>query len=75
MERTILANKRTLLAFIRTSVTFFAGAAALIEFFGENKKLEFTAYISLSIGLIILFIGVHNYFRSKKAMKSMEYIK
>jgi putative membrane protein len=75
IERTRLANQRTLLAYIRTSLAFFASAAALIEFFNKSTPLENTAYISIFIGLIILVFGFYSYYRSKKAMKSMEYIK
>jgi putative membrane protein len=71
IERTKLANHRTLLAYIRTSMTFFAGAAALIEFFDQNKKLELTAYTSIALGVIFLSIGVYNYHSSKKAVKAM----
>ncbi|MFD1737800.1 DUF202 domain-containing protein [Bacillus salitolerans] len=75
MERTKLANYRTLLAFIRTSMTFFAGAAALIEFFNNNRALEITSYVAVTTGVFLLIIGIISYMKSKKSMKSMEYIK
>nr|WP_272495770.1 DUF202 domain-containing protein [Bacillus pinisoli] len=75
MERTKLANQRTLLAFIRTSLAFFATAAALIEFFDQNIFLERTSYVSIVIGTGVLSFGLYSYYRSNKAMKSMEYIK
>ncbi|MBB2483316.1 DUF202 domain-containing protein [Bacillus sp. APMAM] len=75
MERTKLANIRTLLAYIRTSLTFFAGSAALIEFFDKNIKFEITAYISITLGVILLLIGFFNYYRSKKMIKEVQLIK
>ncbi|WP_077623724.1 DUF202 domain-containing protein [Sediminibacillus massiliensis] len=69
-ERTRLANDRTLLAFIRTALTFFVGAAALIEFFGESRKLELTAYATVLIGFITLWIGVYRYYRSRKSIEN-----
>jgi putative membrane protein len=75
MERTKLANERTLLAYIRTSLAFFAAAAALIEFFDKSMKLEITAYITISLGVILLLVGFYNYYRSKKSIKTMQFIK
>ncbi|MDQ0198968.1 DUF202 domain-containing protein [Neobacillus ginsengisoli] len=75
IERTKLANDRTLLAYIRTSLTFFAAAAALIEFFDKNIKFEITAYITISLGFILLLVGFYNYYRSKKTIKAMQFIK
>jgi putative membrane protein len=75
MERTKLTNIQTLLSYIRTSLTFFAVAAALIEFFNKNIKFEITAYISISLGVILLLIGFYNYYRSKKLIKAVQWIK
>jgi len=75
MERTKLANIRTLLAYIRTSLTFFAASAALIEFFDKNVKLEITAYLSITFGIILLIIGFYHYFRSNKLIKTVKIFK
>jgi len=75
LERTKLAIDRTLLAYIRTSLTFFAAAAALIEFFDKSIKFEIIAYITIFLGAILLLIGIYNYYRSKKSIKTMQLIK
>lgn len=75
VERTKLANDRTILAYIRTSLTFFAAAAALIEFFDKNIRFEIMAYIAISFGVILLLVGFYNYYRSKKSIKAIQYIK
>ncbi|PKR85669.1 DUF202 domain-containing protein [Heyndrickxia camelliae] len=75
MERTKLANIRTLLAYIRTSLAFFAASAALIQFFDKNVKLEITAYISITFGVILLIIGFIHYYRSNKWIKVINRLK
>jgi putative membrane protein len=71
MEQAKLANDRTLLAYIRTSLSFFVAAAALIEFFDKSLKLEITAYISFSLGAILFMIGLYTYYRARKSIKAI----
>jgi putative membrane protein len=69
LEQTKLANSRTLLAYIRTSLSFLAAAAALIEFFNKSLMLKSIAYISISLGIFFLLIGIHSYYHSRRTIK------
>lgn len=63
-----------LLAYTRTSLTFFAAAASPIQFF-ENKKFVVAGYFFVPIGIILLGIGGYSFFLSKKLLKEMELVK
>jgi putative membrane protein len=66
-ERTQLANKRTLLSFIRTALAFFAAAASLIQFF-DHIMFVITGYLFIPIGCIILFVGFYSYSKTRKTI-------
>jgi putative membrane protein len=65
LERTRLANSRTLLSFIRTSLYMFLGGMGFLEL----KSLQdyfWVAYLLFSIGVFIFFYGIVSYFIFKK---------
>jgi len=57
MIRTHLANERTLLAYIRTSLAFMAGGLGMIHFF-PAPFLHLFGWILLGIGVVVLGVGV-----------------
>ncbi|MFN3800231.1 MULTISPECIES: DUF202 domain-containing protein [Belliella] len=73
-QRTTLANDRTLLSYIRTSLYFLVSGTALMEVnvLSHISDLGYLAF-ALSIGLI--FLGFFNYFKVKKKLKKGNYIK
>lgn len=72
-QRTTLANDRTLLSYIRTSLYFLVSGTALMEVNVLNhiRNLGYVGF-ALSIGLI--FLGFFNYFKVKKKLKKGNYI-
>ena len=71
LQRTILANQTTFLAFLRTAMYFsIAGLSTRNLLKIENSILiEVTFYL---ISFIILTIGVLNYFKHKKIISENE---
>ena len=69
MERTKLANERTLLSYIRTSLYLLLGGLALIGL-KEISDLKVVGYISISMSVIFLIIGIMRYFQLKKHLKT-----
>ncbi len=70
IDRTKLANNRTLLSFVRTSIYFFASAVAI----NHVEKLEdytFAAQLFTLISILLLIIGVVNYFVHRKNMRKL----
>ncbi len=67
LERTILANQSTLLAFLRTSMYFLVAGLSINNLTTvKHKELIESAFIIVSITLLI--IGVTNFFKHKKSI-------
>ncbi len=67
--RTVLANERTLLAYIRTALTLFIAGISFIEFFKINR-MQILGWIFIGIGVIILFIGIYRYEKTKVIIRA-----
>lgn len=65
--RFLLANERTLLAWIRTSVAIEAGGIALIEI---HKRHSYLGVTVLLLGAVVALIGYHRYRTSEIAIKN-----
>ena len=69
LMRTFLANERTFLSFIRTSLTLFIVAFTLIKFV-DNVILEFSGWVFVAIGVITFFVGLTRYYRMKMLIRA-----
>jgi putative membrane protein len=71
LQRTILANQSTFLAFLRTSMYFFIAGLTLKSLFNINHSslVEISFFIS---SFVIFFIGLFNYFKHKKMILENE---
>ena len=69
-ERTILANERNTLAYVRTGFASFALGIALIKLFEENIKYVYAGYGALGIGVILIILGIVYYPLRKKKILS-----
>ncbi len=70
VERTKLANERTLLSYIRTSLYLILGGIAFLGM-DDLKELKGLGYFSLALSIVILFIGIVRYFQLKTHLKRM----
>ncbi|REG94676.1 YidH family protein [Algoriphagus antarcticus] len=73
-QRTTLANDRTLLSFIRTSLYFLVSGTALFEV-KELDHVRDLGYLAFGLSLVFLIIGFMNYFRIRKKLKRGNYLK
>ena len=73
IERTRLANERTLLSYIRSSLYLLLGGIAFLqlEIFPNFKYL---AFISLFFSILFLVIGVYRFALLKKSLKKLYYM-
>ncbi|MBM3475130.1 MAG: DUF202 domain-containing protein [Armatimonadetes bacterium] len=62
IDRTVLANERTFLAYIRTALTLFVVGASLIKFF-DSLPATVVGWIFIPIGLAVLAFGISRYRR------------
>lgn len=71
LQRTILANQSTFLAFLRTSMYFFIAGLSLESLLkvDHNFLIEMFFFIS---SFVIFCIGVFNYFKHKKMILENE---
>ncbi len=61
--RTILANERTLLAYIRTALSAWIFGMAAVKFFSENFILVCLGWFVTVGGTVILFWGIWQFRR------------
>ena len=71
IDRTRLANQRTFLAFLRTSVYFSAMALTVIgvDKFEQLQDLSIPLFV---VSGILLFIGVFSYLREKRKIRKVQ---
>ncbi|PIN76299.1 hypothetical protein COV18_00090 [Candidatus Woesearchaeota archaeon CG10_big_fil_rev_8_21_14_0_10_37_12] len=69
-ERTVLANERNTLAYVRTGFSAFVLGIALIKLFEEHLFFVYSGWASLLIGLLIIILGLVYYPVRKQKIKS-----
>lgn len=66
-ERTVMADERTLLAYIRTALNVFIFGFVVHRLYVESFWGEMILYIAIACGIILLLIGVYRFsFYEKK---------
>lgn len=68
--RNKLANERTLLAYIRTFLSFVIAGVSLIQFF-DVPSFIILGYCFIPAGFIILVIGIIRYRKMQKRLRGM----
>jgi putative membrane protein len=71
LQRTILANQSTFLAFLRTSMYFFVAGLSLESLLKIDNSFMIEWFLFIS-SIVIFCIGVFNYFKHKKMILENE---
>ena len=71
LQRTILANQSTFLAFLRTSMYFFVACLSLESLLKIDNGFIIEWFLFIS-SFVIFCIGIFNYFRHKKMILENE---
>lgn len=66
-DRTILANERTMLAYIRTAVTVLVGGFSLISFF-PAYYMKLVGWLSLIPAVYLFYLGAKRYYILKQVL-------
>ncbi|MBO6879302.1 MULTISPECIES: DUF202 domain-containing protein [Winogradskyella] len=72
IERTRLANERTLLSYIRSSLYLLLGGIAFFQL-KEFPNFKYLAILSLVFSLIFFIIGIYRFTLLKKSLKRLYY--
>jgi putative membrane protein len=67
MQRTTLANERTLFSYIRTSLYLVIGGIGLLKL-EDFESLAWLGYVSLAISALMIFYGVVRYIVLKRKL-------
>jgi len=70
IERTKLANERTLLSYIRTTLYLILGGIAFLGM-KDLKEIKGLGYFSLSLSVIVLFVGILRFYQLKIHINKM----
>jgi len=69
-ERTVLANERNTLAYIRTGFGSFVLGLALVKLFEESLKYVYAGYVAISFGILFILFGIIYYPLRKRKILS-----
>ena len=73
IERTRLANERTLLSYIRSSLYLLLGGIAFFQL-KDFPNFKYLALLSLIFSIIFFVIGIYRFTLLKKSLKRLYYI-
>ena len=68
LERTKLANERTLFAYLRTSLYLILAGIAFIQL-KDFDSIKWLGYLSLIFSVILLIIGILRYYHLNRKLK------
>jgi putative membrane protein len=71
-NRTILANERTFLAYIRTSIMFAISGVTLIKLFSTEYYIMIIGYALLPVALLNYIVGMLRYRKMCRRITEME---
>lgn len=72
IERTRLANERTLLSYIRSSLYLLLGAIAFFQL-KEFANFEYVALIAIIFSALFFIIGIYRFLLLKRSLKRVYY--
>ncbi|MCX2679036.1 DUF202 domain-containing protein [Galbibacter sp. EGI 63066] len=72
IERTRLANERTLLSYIRSSIYLVLGGIAFLQL-KDFESIKYLGYLSIALSVIFLVIGIYRFMLLKKSLKKVFY--
>ena len=67
IDRTIVANERTLLGYVRTTLAMLGAGAALLHFFDEEAS-RYAGWGFIATSLPLLGIGVWHYLQRRRSL-------
>lgn len=69
LSRTMMANERTLLAYLRTGMTFMISGAGVIRFIQDGMYIFISGCILIVTGVCFLCFGIFRYLQYKHVLE------
>jgi putative membrane protein len=73
IDRTRLANERTLLAWVRTAVMLLVSGMTLLKLFEGNWPLEILGAVLIPVALAAVAIGLWRYFQTRSLIEASDH--
>ncbi len=70
IDRTRLANERTLLSWLRTALMILVSGITLLKLFPGVITLEITGGVLIPVSFLVAGLGVHRYWRTCASIRS-----
>ena len=61
VDRTIMANERSLLSYVRTMLASIAGGITIIKLFGADQDMKILGIVLIMFGITSLIVGICRY--------------
>lgn len=71
-DRTALSNERTLLAYIRTALTFGVAGATLLRFFEGGPVTQVTGAALIVVGIVLGVFGLIRFVSIRRRIAALE---
>lgn len=68
---TVMSNERTLLAYIRTSLTFFIAGISFISIFKDELVIA-VGTLFVFLGFLLLTVGIIRFFQTKTHLNKIK---
>ncbi len=68
LDRTRLANERTLLSYLRTSLMLLVAGATAVKFVAESESVVVTGWVFIGLGTIVGVAGVWRFLAMRRAI-------
>jgi inner membrane protein YidH len=69
LDRTQLANERTLLAYLRTAVMLIVTGATALEFVGGSLAVNLAGWCLIGLGVCVAMLGTGRFARMRRAIR------
>jgi putative membrane protein len=73
IERTIMANERTFLAYCRTAFALIIAGLTFLEFI-KTKTLMVVGMVFVPLGCCVFIFGIYRFMKKKKAIRTDKYL-
>jgi putative membrane protein len=75
LDRTRLANERTLLSYMRTALMLVVAGATAVKFVGETPAVIVTGWVFVALGIVVGMIGASRFVTMRRDINARRGIK